>query len=351
MKIGILTFTNGTNIGQRLQNYALQEILKKYADEVYTIKQEEPYSANKLLKMRVKKIFLGLKKPKDFFFEKKRETLFQDFNDKYIKFYNKKIDFHGDNSWISNEFDAFVVGSDQIWNPKSPYVGNNFFLDFARPEQRYTYAPSFSIEKLPENLELLYKKRLMGFQNISVREDKGAEIIEKVTGYKSTVVLDPTLLIDRSEWDKIKEKCEQNRKKDYALCVLLGLGDTSDAKNILKEDIIEVRKTTPISPAQFLGLVDNASVVLTDSYHVTIFSIIYRIPFVNFERKGTNNDMSSRFKTLYRELGINNRNWDYLKRHPEEIYHMDFDMIEKNLVNERIKSIKYIEQTIGKGLG
>ena len=230
-------------------------------------------------------------------------------------------------------------------------MGNNFFLDFARPEQRYTYAPSFSVENLPENMVPLYKKRLMGFQNISVREDKGAEIVEKITGRKSTVVLDPTLLIDRCEWDKIKEEYIGSEKKDYALCVFLGLGDTSNVKDIFKEDIVEVSKTTPISPAQFLDLVDKASVVLTDSYHVTIFSIIYRVPFVNFERRGTNNNMSSRFKTLYRELGIKNRNWEYLKCHPEEIYNMDFDTIEKYLTEERAKSFNFLEQAIGKRLG
>lgn len=351
MKIGILTFTNGTNIGQRLQNYALQETLKHYADEVYTIRQREPYSAFKLLKMRVKKFLIGLKDLRGMGEERKRETLFREFNKKNINFYGKKLDFYGDNTWIADEFDAFVVGSDQVWNPRSPYVGNNFFLEFARTKQRYTYAPSFSVDDLPKNVVPLYKQRLMGFSDISVREDRGAEIAQNVTDRKSTVVLDPTLLIDRNVWDEIREPFEEIDKKDYALCVFLGTTDIDSLRSLIEKDFIVISNTTPISPAQFLDLVSNASVVLTDSYHVTIFSVIYHVPFINFERTGTRNDMSSRFKTLYRELGIKNREWEYLEHHMDEIYDMSFGEIEEALAKEKERSIAFLNRTIGKKAG
>ncbi len=351
MKIGILTFTNGTNIGQRLQNYALQEMLKHYADEVYTIRQREPYSAFKLLKMRVKQFLVGLKNLRGISEARKREILFRDFNKKNINFYSKKLDFYGNNTWIADEFDAFVVGSDQVWNPRSPYVGSNFFLEFARPKQRYTYAPSFSVEDLPESVVPLYKKRLMGFSNISVREDKGAEIVDNITGQKSTVVLDPTLLIDRKMWDNIKESFEKGDKKDYALCVFIGASHVDNLQNVIKKDLIIINNTTPISPAQFLDLISNASVILTDSYHVTIFSVIYHVPFINFERTGTKNDMSSRFKTLYRELGIKNRDWKYLEYHMDEIYDMDFRKIDEALAKEKEQSIAFLDKTIGKKVG
>lgn len=350
MKIGILTFTNGTNIGQRLQNYALQETLKHYADEVYTIKQKEPYSAFKLLKMRIKKSLVGMKNLNGMNEERKREALFRKFNKKHINFYGKKLDFYGDNTWIADEFDAFVVGSDQIWNPMSPYVGNNFFLTFARPEQRYTYAPSFAIEDLSENVIPLYKERLMGFDDISVREDRGAQIVQRVTGRKCSVVLDPTLLVDRDTWDEIRESFDGINKKDYALCVFLGTTDIDNIQCLVEKDFIVISNTSPISPAQFLDLLSNASVVLTDSYHVTVFSIIYHVPFINFERTGTRNDMSSRFKTLYRELGINNRGWEYLKHHMDEIFVMDFEKIEETLVKKKEQSFAFLDRTIGKNV-
>lgn len=348
MKIGILTFTDGTNIGQRLQNYALQEMLKHYADEVYTIKQKEPYSAYKLLKMRMKKLLLGLKDLKGMTDEQKRRALFRKFNEKNIDFYGKKLSFHGDNTWITGEFDAFVVGSDQVWNPRSPYVGGNFFLEFARPEQRYTYAPSFSVEDLPRNMIPLYKKRLMGFSDISVREDEGAEIVKGVTGRKSAVVLDPTLLVEKDVWDKIKMPFKGNGEKDYVLCVFLGTTDIDSLRNTIKKDMIVISNTTPVSPAQFLDLVSRASLVLTDSYHVTIFSVIYHVPFINFERTGTKNDMSSRFKTLYRELRIKNRDWMYLVHHVDEMYDMDFKSIDYALTKEKEQSMAFLDRTIGK---
>lgn len=348
MRIGILTFTNGTNIGQRLQNYALQETLKHYADEVYTIRQSEPYSAYKRLKISIKKTFISLMNCKKTVDEKKREQLFKKFNEKYINFYGEKLKFQGDNAWISKDFDAFVVGSDQVWNPKSPDVGDNFFLEFAKPEQRYTYAPSFSVKELPENVILLYKKRLKGFKDISVREEQGSEIVHAITGCHGTVVLDPTLLIDRTRWDQLREPFMEIGEKNYALCVFLGTTDTEELKNIIKEDLVVIRDTTPISPTQFLDLIARASVVLTDSYHVTIFSIIYHIPFINFKRMGTNIDMNSRFETLYKKLGIENRSWDYLQNNMDEIYRIDFNKIEMALKEEKAKSLAFLDRTIGK---
>ena len=147
MKIGILTFTTGDNIGQRLQNYALQETLKKYADEVWTIKQTSPYSLLSNLKIFIKMCFLGVKYPRNFVKVIKRNKLFSEFNNRYIRFYKRKINFYGNNEWISKKIDAFVVGSDQIWNPNSPDVGKNFFLEFANPRQRFTYAPSFLLRR------------------------------------------------------------------------------------------------------------------------------------------------------------------------------------------------------------
>ena len=228
---------------------------------------------------------------------------------------------------------------------------SKFFLEFARPKQRYTYAPSFSVEALPENVVPLYKERLMGFSDISVREDRGTEIVKNVTDRMSTVVLDPTLLIGRDVWDEIREPFDEIDKKDYALCVFLGTADADSLKNTVKKDLIVISNTTPISPAQFLDLVSRASVVMTDSYHVTIFSVIYHVPFINFERAGTRNDMSSRFKTLYRELGIKNREWEYLEYHTDEICDMDFRKIDEALAREKERSIAFLDRTIGKKAG
>lgn len=349
MKIGILTFTQGTNIGQRLQNYAMQEIMQRYADEVCTIRQTSPYSVWQQTKIFIKSVLDGLKSPKSWIRAKVREKSFQAFDQKNIRFYSRKLIFAGDNSWISNEFDAFVCGSDQIWNPLSPDVGDNYFLRFARPEQRFTYAPSFSVEEIPEKDKAVFRERLSGFSDISVRENEGALIVRNLTGKEATVVLDPTLLLNRKKWDEIKETYPE-KKKDYALSIFLGTTDVKNiegAREIIGKELLEIRSTTPISPAQFLDLVENASVVLTDSYHVSVFSIIYHVPFIYFAREGTSVNMSSRFKTLCCKLCLPNREWSYLKDNHDEIWRMDFEQIEKTLTSERESSVDYLNRTIG----
>jgi len=350
MKVGILTFTNGTNIGQRLQNYALQEILCKMGFEVWTIRQSEPYSHWQLFKSATKSLIKNAKNHQKTCEIKKRNKQFENFNQRNIRLYPQTLPFYGDNSWIKKDFDAFIVGSDQIWNPKSPYVGDNFFLGFADEHQRYTYAPSFSVEEIEEHSKAVMTKRLNCFSSISVREDRGAEIIKNLTGKDAQVVLDPTLMLSRDEWNKIKVKSPLRNQEKYILSVFLGSVPNSELQqttDLLHCKLIHIDNTTPIDPSQFLDLAENAELIMTDSYHVTVFSTVYHIPFINFQRKGTTNDMNSRFKTLYRELGIQNRQWDYLKDHHNEILTMDYQHIDECLKAEQTQSQRFLENTIG----
>lgn len=347
MKIGLLTFTDGTNLGQRLQNYALQTTLRDMGLTVRTIEQVYPHNRFKYI---VKEALDAIKKPSEFICYKKRSRSFKQFNKKNIDFYSRKLSFFSDNRWIAEEFDAFIVGSDQIWNPKSPFVGDNFFLKFARPEQRYTYAPSFSVEEIPDNMKKVYSERLSGFSSISIREDRGAEIVKALTGREAVVVLDPTLLVTRKQWDNIKEKSKLRKDKAYILSVFLGSSYPSEIYELSQKlgiALIELENSTVINPSEFLDLVEHSTLVLTDSYHITIFSIIYHKPFINFERK-CSIDMNSRFQTLYNKLGITNRQWSYLKDNFKDLLNIDFLSIDKKIAIEKKKSLEFLRKTIGK---
>lgn len=111
MKIGILTFTDGTNYGQRLQNYALQELLVSYGNDVYTIKQEHHYS----IKHRVKVAINNIAHIKQAVIQNKRKNVFDRFNNRYIKFYDQLLPENGRGN-LAGEFDLFIAGSDQIWS-------------------------------------------------------------------------------------------------------------------------------------------------------------------------------------------------------------------------------------------
>lgn len=348
MKVAILTFTDGTNIGQRLQNYALQHTIKNLNNnyDVYTIKQGYPFST---LKRDIKKAIAFLKHPTNELQKVKRQKKFNLFNERYIKFYHEYMPFCGDNTKYSNIFDCFVVGSDQIWHPTSPFVGDNFFLTFARKEQRLTYAPSFSTDTIPENKREQYKKYLNGFSSITVREDKGATIVKEITGRVAEVVLDPTLLLTRKDYDKIKTNSSIRPNGKYILSMFLGgypEKEVQTVSSVLGIQVLRLDSDAVIGPDEFLDLVENAELVLTDSYHITIFSIIYGTVFVNFSRRGKDSSMNSRFQTLYRLLGIENRTWDYIKTNTKELLNFDYQTVYKNLKIERERCILVLKREL-----
>lgn len=341
-KVAIITFTYGNNYGQRLQNYALQNVLKKYNLDVYTIPQRKKIHN---FKQKIKKI-INLRFT---ICELYRSKLFELFDKENIIYYKHFIAENLESFNVFNMFfDVFVVGSDQVWNPFSPDVNETFFLTFAEKSKRIAYAPSFSVDELPIECIEKYKKYISGFDNdkISVREDRGADIIKNLGG-DSCVVLDPTLLVDKNIWGIVSKKPNIQIKSGYILMYILGNDKKSSidryAKNkgleiiILKEGTKEFSKT---GPAEFLYLIENAEYIITDSYHGTIFSILNHKQFRNISRETDEFCMKSRFLTLYDKLGID----------PEEIYGeidssylLDYNLIDEKIEHERKKSQHFLD--------
>lgn len=352
MKIGIITYTHGTNFGQRLQNYALQTTLEHIGHEPFTLQQKSPYGFKYEIRNAIKNKLIHCLGAVNFSFGQKpswkRELLFDKFNLECIKFYPKKLNFNGDNAWANSIFDGFVVGSDQIWSPLSSYVGNNSFLTFAEDYKKLTYAPSLSVNELPEEKKDYYKSMLSHFPYISTREDTGARIIKKLINRDVTVVLDPTLLLSMDEWNHIRKKCVLKPEQKYILEMFLG-GIPSDIEVIEKTmnlQIIKIDASTPISPDEFIDLVADAEYILTDSFHATIFSVLYHKPFINYSRSDYGDVMNTRFDTLYRIFGIGSRQWETLKQLEIHDISMDFEAIDKNILLEKEKSIAFLKKEL-----
>lgn len=348
MKVGILTFTDGTNIGQRLQNYALQRTVELLISnsQVFTIKQGYPFSP---LKRDIRNMVEFLRNPATGILRYKRQRKFAAFNKRYIRFYHKEMPFYGDNTAFSKDFDCFIVGSDQVWNPNSPFVGPNFFLSFAKPKQRITYAPSFSVDELPDEKIEEYKKSLDGFDSITVREDCGARIVADITDVPVEVVLDPTLLLARNEYDLIKTPYSERPQGKYILALYLGKKPQKDIDKVSEQlgfCVFYLEPDTVIGPDEFLDVIEHAELVLTDSYHVTIFSILYHRPFINFIRSGEGKKMNSRFETLYRILKVQNRTWEYLKKHDDEIMKRSYEDTDTALKHERVRCREKLKRNI-----
>lgn len=342
MKIGILTFTDGTNYGQRLQNYALQEVLKPYGHDVYTIQQEHKYS----VKHKIKKIALSVMDPHETAMQKRREAAFNRFNNEYVQFYEKLIPEGMSSDDTVKSFDIFIAGSDQIWNPNSPFVNSNFFMQFAPINKRVSYAASFSVNSIPNEKMQDYRRWISEIPFLSVREEQGVEIVYKLTGKRAVQVLDPTLVIDRCVWMDMASKaiCDVPEKK-YILSLFLGIDYVDEEKIIVQKTgykLLKFRDFYNLAPDQFLKLLRCASLVITDSYHVTIFSIIFNVPFVVFDRKSKGKSMSSRFETLDYLFSIKERFWSFLSVNQSSLLNNKISLNTLSYTEAKHKSIAFI---------
>lgn len=353
-KVGIITINDNTNIGNRLQNYATNEFLMQqglYAENIVNFSKFNENSNGLKNMIHILKEFICSQK------KYKRRKKFEKFNYDYIKnskyVLNRKCNLFK----LNNHYDYFLVGSDQVWNYKFGWATDNDFLTFANKEKRISFAASFGINEISNDLKEYYKKNLEQFKAISVREERGKEIIKELTGRKDTVVLlDPTMLIPIERWNDVMKKPKMLDKlhgKKYILEYFLGnLSENrkKEIKRISKEsnceiiDILDEKSPFYLcGPSEFVYLEKNAFLICTDSFHSTVFAILFNRPFVVFDREDKEVKMNSRLETLLNKFGLNNR-WFENK--------IDIQMLKANyeinsiLENERKKAQNFIENAI-----
>ncbi len=317
MKFGIVTIFDNTNFGNRLQNFALQEILKHYADEVITIKNKPSPKTTKERIMRLPILAESVLVNK--LAGKKRKAEILKFTKKYINVSHKCYYFDKQYTEPIENCDYYCTGSDQIWNPKIGGRINGFnYLDFSHKANNFSFAASFGISEIPENYKQQVQIGLSNFKYISVREEAGLKIVKDLTGRDDAeVLIDPTLYINETSWKKIIKKPKGFSKDKYILNYFLG--DVSPSKN---QEIIKFAKYHNfkiinvmddksqfynIGPDGFLYLIMNASLVCTDSFHASVFSFIFNRPLAIFMREGDgiSKNIGSRLETLMNTFHLN----------------------------------------------
>lgn len=349
-KIGILTINDNNNYGNRLQNYAVQETLRKLKCMPETIENKGQYPIFKV------KTYIGNFLKGTLFKSKyERYNRFMNFN-KNIKKSNIWINFENIPTNICNKFDYFITGSDQVWNPKFGRLTNIDLLSFAKNNQKISFSASFGINELPEDKKEFARKNLETFKAISVREETGKKIVEELTGRKDVEVLvDPTMLLSAEEWDKVSKKPKQLKTNKYILNYFLGnISKEADIEihRIAKEnncDIINILdKNSPFyltGPSEFLYLEKNAFMVCTDSFHSSVFSIIYNVPFVVFEREQKGVPvMNSRIETLLNKFKLNDRK--FTGKITNDKLKANYEDREKILEKEKKKSIDFLKRAL-----
>lgn len=328
MKIGVLTRRAGYNLGSTLQALAMSELMKSLGHEVEIIDYDEA-SAHLIWKIRPIVEHIEYKIP--FFFKKKmaylqhritQERLFDAFERDYLPLSDKRISSSRGLQIKAKNYDYIVVGSDQIWSPQlfdSNYFGS--FLPHKEIRKLIPYAPSIGVSN-SASISAMYRDLVNRLSVLSCREKEGAKILSEISGKDVAVVLDPTLMVDKAYWIEISKNFTQivpNEK--YVLTYFLGnmipqstiddiaAGHGAKIVNVSMfnrpNDVKADSHLRNIGPGQFLALVGNASHIITDSFHATIFSWIFEKDFSVFKRFNDNDKCSqnSRIYTLLEVLG------------------------------------------------
>ena len=356
-KIGIITLSGHYNHGNRLQNFALQETLKTLGFTVETIWNEDCKLTVKL-KRKFKlcaSFILAIFNFKNKRFYIKRYKKFKSFSKKYIRQSKFKLIINKMSKKINNYYDYFVVGSDQIWNYTLFDITGKEFLDFSSYDKNIAYAPSLGISNIESKWKDFYIDNLKNIKYLSCREEEGAKIIRDLTNRECPVVLDPTMLLDKEEWIKIISKPEFMTNKKYILLYFLGnISEeyNDEIKRIAEEKNYEIINILDITsnyymcdPSEFLYLIKNASLVCTDSFHASVFSIIFEIPFLVFDRVQERlKSMNSRLNTLLSNFLLEDRKFD--KKINEEMLRCSFDKSKNMLKKKQNESIDYLKKSL-----
>lgn len=328
MNVGIITIHNHFNYGAVLQAFALNNVIRKLGHECETINCNIVPGIGRL---EEKAKHPGAKITKAYNLlhwsaNKRFDRRFREFITHHIPI--SDIEYNDLDQLIEEppRFDAYITGSDQVWRPTfiDHDIGRAFHLCFANSENSrlISYAPSFGISDIPDQYKAEISEYLRRYHFISIRERRGSEIIQELTGKEAVHVVDPTLLLSRDEYRVVVQPPEIY--EDYILVYAMEIGEgmgflnlVKKVKKILKLPVVCVfplrfdfrwlrvadRIMLDAGPKEFLGLIQNATMVCTNSFHGTAFSIIFRKEFL-----GTPHSISnSRIESILNVAQIQNR--------------------------------------------
>lgn len=362
-RIWILTINDNTNFGNRLQNYALQYYLSHYCSRVSTIHTE--YHSRNVIKvvkryLRPFKRFLIEHHDKFGLLLHDRRISFESFTDSFVNDSRLSLSPERGFSHPIKASDFFVIGSDQVWNDNPDWVSKGMLslrLGSAFPSQKViSYAASFGVSHIRDAYQPMYGRLLSKINSISVREDRGAELVQELSGRQSTVVLDPTLMLTADQWRSIIPGDFVSEDEKYVLTYFLGKPSPEQERVIqqyAKAHGCKVRRmldlddpsTYVAGPREFVELFSKAQYVFTDSYHACCFSILFNKQFKVFNRAGFSGktSMNSRMTTLFRLFELNDLMDDDTK-----LETVDYSRVNALLEQHRRESRAWLEQALTK---
>ena len=364
-KICILTQTDLSNYGNRLQNVALSHFLEKEMQcKVKNLWPIYPYSLKHWLGYCLKAIIFSIKSLIFFRNKYKRLKSFQKFNKLIKKDYCLFFPFKSFQS-LNCKYDYFVVGSDQVWNDKFGLPDYFASLCFADSSKRIAYAASAGSFSINNVFFPILSSTLTEFASVSVREEETAISVENITHKKPPILIDPTFLLSAEKWQVIcskhfSAKAKKISEKPYLFVYWLG-EQSIEVKNRIQQIaknrdlcIVSVRTNCvgdkgdflDCGPYDFVNLIANAAFVVSKSFHGTVFSIIFHKPFISYDAhfEGNHDSRDPRLKNLQSLLGLNKTCFDFFNDNQSN----NFDWKSYDLVieSEQSKTKDFFENVL-----
>ena len=341
MRIGIITIIGQGNYGNKLQNYAVDRVLKKLGAEVVTFN----FLPKDSFKKRIKNVIKDILHIKDCY-GRKRIGLFDEFDRKYLA---------KDSIVKADEYDYVVCGSDQIWNCNFKWLTPQldiYFGAFLPPEKRVAYSASIGTDEIPTEFCEAFKKYISEMKAISVREEQARKTILQLTGREVSVTLDPTLMLSKDEWMVVAKKPSYMTDEKYILTYFLGsytkayrkyIYDIAAQKNLkvinLEADYKDASDIENINffmtgPDEFIWLIANCE-------------IITRKPFRCFPRiQNGLESMSSRMDTLFEKFGTVDWCKYSLDERVEDVVYCDYSKVDDVLKNEQQYAMDFLKSAL-----
>ena len=352
-KTATITFQNANNYGALLQAYALHKTITKLGVENHVLNYQceymgKPYGLAALRRKGIIRFLLGIayhivRMPRRAKFAEIRSQM-----------NITPILSRNDLMTLEDQYDCFIAGSDQVWNDGITNLDPSFFFDFIKnPEKKLSFAASFGFEIMSDALKTEYKKLLNDFSSYNMRESSGVEIIKSLLNKPANLVLDPTLLLTCDDYNiiaqppKIKDKyilVYQITVSSFLLNTVRKIAKSTGYKVVTIPfplgGFIRAKTNFSAGPREWIGLIRDAEIVVTDSFHGCCFSILYN--------KNFHAIITGAGTRIYNLLDVFNLN-DCLYKPGSELKlerNIDWEEINDNIDKERNNSLNILKEML-----
>ena len=296
-----------------------------------------------------------------------RKAAFEQFNcDNFVFSGNENLQTVEELEALVSEYDIVASGSDQIWNPEA--LDPTYLLEWVPAEKKIiSYGSSLSINIIPAKFYSLYRRALSRFNRISIRDVACKDQLSKIVGKKIQTVVDPVILLGADEL----LRCAANSKvhygdNDYIFCYFLGNNKTyrdlviqyardnnlniraiiNTGSSYVSDNVLEEYSVWNAGPWEFVNLIKNATIVITDSFHATVVSTLMKTQFCVFEKDSSRPEQNNRIKEFLADTGLDSR-WSDSNTIPQDkISREDWNLAHERLNMKRKRSLEYLLEAL-----